>query len=661
MVAERFGQRVNIQPVATGTGAAQATLNLADRLEQFKTQAIGTAEESAIKRGQEQAAKVELKKWKEGITERPEFKEVGIFGRVEALAHNKSLRAAYVSSVNSDIQLGVERIKNEHPDDVIAFNEKVEGLRKGIVQGVDPSVRQAAITALDNRIGLARIAVQKNTIEKQNRIAEDTIKSAADILFSDATRASRNGEREQSALSIIDYFQNIDEQVEAGFLTVPEGEAKKREIEKEASEQNFRRELDLLADSDPKSALDRLEELNAKVPKGWEPEEWQAFIASAQTELNRKQSRNKQLTEKASKEILKAESTARGKQFADPAIPADPKDKQDRADVNNYYEEVSSEWVDLPPAQQVGNINSFIKDTGIIPDKVISGVNSVMRSGTDDQVIAFSSMVEDLRKEPRAANILRDLPDESRALSKQVFDSIGSGIDPASAIAIARKSTYGQTESEKEAIRLTTIGKQQELTTFLEDMVDKEFDPVPGLNIFGFFEEPDITPAFQADFNVAFKKFMVLTSGDTEQAKSLAFDSIKKVWGSTEVGGPRRLMKYSPEVFYGVQGVDDDWITDQWKSDLKSEKINPKKATIVVNQKTVNTKFPDWYVMTLDDDGTAVPLMDKNGNPILWSPDFTKTKEFVKLRGAKKRSVEKAAAARGFLEAERELIKQVRR
>jgi hypothetical protein len=261
--------------------------------------------------------------------------------------------------------------------------------------------------------------------------------------------------------------------------------------------------------------------------------------------------------------------------------------------------------------------------------------------------MVFSSLINNIAKDPKSANILRDVPDESRSMAKQISDSVTSGIDLETSVAIARKNTYGLTEADKERIRLETNALRSEMTNILEDKVDDEFDP----SFIPFFgEEPDVNPPLQADFNVAFDKFMILTDGDSEQAATLAFDSIKKVWGATSIGGGKRFMKYSPEVFYSVQGVDDDWMEDQYNADMKSLKIKPKDTILATDFETTNSNNPTWPIMTTDDEGRLTPLFDENGVMLRWQPDFSQTREFTKLRGMPAEKTKKAVELRQRLD-----------
>ncbi|MFQ6609433.1 MAG: hypothetical protein ACE5D7_01405, partial [Fidelibacterota bacterium] len=144
----RFEEVINIRPQTAETGAVSGLMSLSQKLEQFQnvqnqiTSGLLTAAgKQAEQRGVETGQKVILEKEK-GITKAPKFKKKRFIGSIEINAHNKALRAAYLSSINNDIREGVAKIQTENPDNLINFNESVSSFAKGMINTVDPSVRE---------------------------------------------------------------------------------------------------------------------------------------------------------------------------------------------------------------------------------------------------------------------------------------------------------------------------------------------------------------------------------------------------------------------------------------------------------------------------------------------------------------------------------------
>lgn len=645
-MAERFKERVNIQPIDTRTGGAQGVMSLVQKLEAFKgmaqAQAVKVGTERATKRGAEAAGQVELQRDEKGVTKAPKFKEKKFIGSIERQAYNKTLRNAYLSSLDNDNRGAISKIASENPDDILNFNDQVEAYRKGVLSGVDPSVREIVQIDLDRKISSLRVRIQdadiKKQVKKSKNIANESIISAVNL----ASIEARNGDSVGDTLAsdeIIKAFTVLDSGVESGFWDASSARQKKREIERDVTSQKFLGEIDRRADQSIDGANEYLADLEKRVRKGFTPDEWRNVIVEGQQNVNRKASRLKRQSVAVKKEIDMEESVNRGMEFLSPDVPADPaKTSQDRKDVNNAFNNISKEWAGMEPKEMLDSITGFVKNTGIMPDVLISNINAAMRSGNKDQVLVFSELVETIAENPRSSVILKDLPTEARAISKQVFDSINAGIDAETAVEIASKNVYGLTDAEKENIKLKARVVAPDLPIFLEDMLDRDFDP----SILPFFgEEPDVSPEFQADFNVNFNRFMVHTNGNEKQSQELAYESVKKLWGATSIGGPNRMMKYSPEVFYSVQGIGNKWMRSQYKSDLKGIGIDHGDTAIAVDPESLDSGTPEWVVMLEGKDGKINPLM-VDGEKVLWAPDFTKTREYHKMRAKPKEETLKA-------------------
>ena len=630
-----FRETVQLRPVDATTGAASGLLSLADRIDAFGQQALGvaTAEltERATKRGLESAAAEKLVK-KGGVTQAPEFKEERFIGGVEIKSHNKALRSAFLASLSNDIRENIGRIQIESPDDIIQFNEKVTGLRKGILQGVEPQFRNDVAEFFDSKATIAGLNVRGKDVARQNAEAEDQIVKSIDAASNEAFRSARNGDIESAGENTIEAFVAIDAAVDSGFITESEAVGQKREIERETAEQSLRREFDILSDENLQESFDLVKEKRKKVPKGWTPDEWDSYLNSQNTELNRKASGIKKDLKAAEEALEKQQSIERGLSFMDPDVPANPvkvgKGSQDRKDVNAAFNQVSQQWVGLPADQQIDNIEGFIANTGIIPDPVISKANASMRSGNTEHVVIFSKIVNDLAGSQNAS-VLRDLPDQTRAVALQITSAVSSGMDIETATEIARKNAYGLTKADKERINLETQAIRPELPNMLTNIIDKNFDVgfLGGL----FVVQPETSSAIQADFNVAFENRMIMTDGDSEQSALLAGEDVLKSWGKNTIDGDTRMMKFAPSVFYSVAGVDDDWMQDQFKSDL-SGFGDIDNFRLGINIDSISTGQPTYPVMGLDENGIASPIFDAEGLLIEWSPDFTQTREYKEMQ-----------------------------
>lgn len=626
-----FKETVNIQPVSTTSGAASGLLSLADRISAFGGQAFSLAETEltakAQARGQESAAITALQK-KGGITQAPELKEEHFIGGIEIKSHNKALRAAYLASLSTDIRDSIGRIQQDHPADIIQFNENINGLRKGIMSGVEPAFRQEIGTFFDSKSGTAGLNVRGKDIQRQHHEAKATIEGAIDKSSNEAAVAARNGDNLTASEGIVETVELFNQ-----LIDIEKDPAKKnalveerRDFQREVAEQTFRREFDILSDDNLQDAFDLVKEKRKEVPKFWTPDEWDTYLNSQNAELNRKQSSIRKEIKATEAEISKQESLSRGAQFEDPDIPADPtRSSQDRKDVNLRFDEVIAPSLQGQNGEtQIEIVEKFIGNTGIIPDALVSKFNGSMRSGNTENVIIFSKIINDLA-ESQNASVLRDLPDQTRSVALQITSAVSSGMDIETATEVARKNAYGLTKADKERINLETQLIRPELPIMLTDMIDKHFDPDL------FTAQPETSAAIQAEFNVAFENRMIMTDGDSQQSALLASEDVRKSWGRNNIDGDTRMMKFAPSVFYSVPGVDNDWMEDQFQSDL-SGFGDVDNFRIGINIDSISSGTPTYPVMSIDKSGIASPVFDKEGNLIEWAPDFSITREYKEMK-----------------------------
>ena len=224
---KRFDQIVNIQPQSTRTYAEKAIAPLVQRLEEFNAiqaqivtkQLIPRLQQKAVERGEKSAGKYKFSINEMGITQPPEYKKERFIGGIEIKAHNKALRAAYVSSITSDIREGIELARSMAPADVNKFNELALTHAYAMLNESDPSIKVYVSAELDRQITNNRISVQAENIKKDNEKAklqlEIDTKKIEDSMLGNAIDGDIT-----SVYDDLFKLQAIYEQrVEAGYLT----------------------------------------------------------------------------------------------------------------------------------------------------------------------------------------------------------------------------------------------------------------------------------------------------------------------------------------------------------------------------------------------------------------------------------------------------------
>lgn len=447
----------------------------------------------------------------------------------------------------------------------------------------------------------------------------------------------REGDTLGSSEAILDAYESIDAQIISGDLLPAQADKLKMQLSQRVAEQSFMTDIDNAIDAD--AAYDVIDGLAEKTPKGWSPDEWQAFLGKAQTEVNR---RAKRELEDAKAFAEQEEMTAlvdRGRLIFDNAYPIDPNKtteeaKYDLEAVNAYYDAESQNWSGLPVNEQINKNVEFVNKTGVIPKQLESRVNAYTRSGDAGQVVVASEVYGRLQETSPQA--IRDFSDETKAILSSVNDARKAGTDVEVATEAARKYAYGTTSAQREEIKIKTAEFSKDIQSTLQDKLDADFDP----GIFG--NEPDAPAAMQAEYKVLFDRYMLLTNGDTEQSESLSYNDLKGTWGETRIGGEKRFMKYAPESVYHIEGVDDEWIGEQFKQDL----ADYPDATLVVDPMTARSKKPEYAIMIPNNNGLMEPLFDENNRPLVWQPDFTQTDEYQAMVEAPGKAMEKAIRQR---------------
>lgn len=635
----RFQEVKITQPGDLSTQAASGLMSLGEKLDQFGAQ----IQQQRLQRVTTEAEKAGVEAGQAlGEDQQPEFREVGFIGSARDEAYNKGLRAAYVAGLDRDIREEVARIQSENPDNLLQFNDQVNSFIKSTLQGVDPSVKALATEKLDAIVSNAKIKVQAGDIARNKKAALGEISTAVDAAVNDALTKTREGDESGAAEAAITALTAIDQGVESGLIAPEIAAERKREINKGIVEQRFKGELDGIAEEDMVGAFDRLDEMAGEIPKGFTPDEWDSFIASEQKRLNRTAARQNQEATANAKLAKEAASTERGKLFLDPAVPADPaKGSQDRKDVNLYYESIAPELSTLPIQEQVNRTVEFINNTGIVPNQVISASSAAMRSGTPEQVALMSDMLSRLQEESPAT--LKDIPEETRAISLQVSDAVKAGVPVEVAMEQARKFAFGMTAQEKEAISLQSQEHSKSLNGNLQSMVNSDLDQ-GGFDKGVLYGVPDVSSAMLGEFRTSFDRFMKMTGGNPDQSQKLAYQAVRSTWGVTETGGNKRFMKYAPEAVYKVQGYGDDWIENQFNAEM--EAIGAEGALITIDHTTAREEQPSYPVLTTDENGILVPLLDESNMPMRWRPDFKATPQYKAITDMPGEKIEKAKKQR---------------
>lgn len=580
----------------------------------------------------------------DGVRQKPQDKQKRLIGSKTVEQYNAGLRDAYLLSIDRDNTQEISRIAQESKGNLQKFDTVMDQYRSTVLGNVDPASQGSVKLTMDRISDRARLQVQSQEIRRQQANAASQREEAFNAYGDEALRLVRNGDLEGTQENLLKSQVAIDSMVQSGDITSSQGEALLIDQQKGVFTQGHKREILDVAETSIEEARQSLDKLSKKVPSNFTPDEWDSFISNTQTDINRKEARQKSDAKIATEAFKESQSIQRGFLFTNPEIPADPaKSSQDRKDVNSYYDSVSPEW-DGNLNQLINQNVDFVKNTGIVPDKLISNMNASMRSGGTGHVVAMMEVMQ--RIQETSPQSLKDFPSESQAVSLQVSDSMRNGLTQEEAIEAARKNTFGMSETQKAEIRIAASekkGKEQRIKTF-ESMVSKEFDPLQ-FPIIGLFKnEPDIPVGMQASYMSNFEDMMSITNGNIEQSEKLAFEATKKVWGVSSTGGPRRFMQYPPESFYHVDGFDDGWIEDQFLEEM--EGLGVEGGIIGIDSNVPRSAKPSYPVMAPNERGILDVVKSESGKPLRYQPDISVTPEYMDLVDSPNKAVETAEQRR---------------
>ena len=276
--------------------------------------------------------------------------------------------------------------------------------------------------------------------------------------------------------------------------------------------------------------------------------------------------------------------------------PLDPKDKHNQDAVDRMVMASVENYAALDGGERDALTNVIVQ-TGIIPDSLRSHVRANLRGEGAVEAADFLGRIEEA-----APQVVQDLPRDERAFAKLLNDSIRAGMDPERAVEATRKRVFERTVTDEEnrAQRFDKSFKGDN-DNFLEDEVDSRSS---------FIFEPDIPIALQAENDLLVQQYFELTD-DIEASRALAANDLFSVWGETEINGEKQLMKYAPEVVYGLP-------PEEIERQI-SEDFFGASPIIWFDEETARNQT--YTVVVPREDGLHEVIRNEDGNILRWKPD----------------------------------------
>ena len=209
---------LSVQRVQAVAGVIQdvADLGLTIATQQQKKKAVTEAEAAAAEALETGVAPEEQDR---------AFSAINVYDQT----YNETLKKAYLAGAETQVREKINALAVEFPDDYQTFNNKVTGLRNGVLEGLPEEYRPAMQLQMDSLIGAQRSRVL--AAEKTRRLteADEQLILSSNDAVDNAITSLQNGDALQAVQSIEQANQYIDDRVGANAITPAAGEVLKRE------------------------------------------------------------------------------------------------------------------------------------------------------------------------------------------------------------------------------------------------------------------------------------------------------------------------------------------------------------------------------------------------------------------------------------------------
>jgi len=328
--------------------------------------------------------------------------------------------------------------------------------------------------------------------------------------------------------------------------------------------------------------------------------------------------------------------------------PLDPKNEYDRKALNYHYEVASSLW---PAQQALDRSVAYATQYGLVPDKLKAAIRGGLHSGQPDRAMLAADTVARLRN--ANPSLVGELGDENDLrLANQINSYTSAGVSPQHALELVTESMKA-TGAEKEA-RKDDFEAQRGKT--VKERTDNDDRWIARQQNSLWVHDPNVDPTMRQEF-VEVSKAEFERTGNLEAARRTALDQINRVWGRSDVGGDRRYMKFAPEKFYPVPGLspseNTNWMKEQLLGDMATNAlqdpdnpITPERIRLLPDPTRSAAGLPVYQVWLVRPDAAWQHVVDANGKPVLWKPDWNTSAERQRRAAAQQQEVETARQLR---------------
>jgi hypothetical protein len=341
--------------------------------------------------------------------------------------------------------------------------------------------------------------------------------------------------------------------------------------------------------------------------------------------------------------------------------PLDPKDSGARDAADQYFTTKLAAGLQPGSAGYANAAVQLARKTGIVPDSAISWARANLTSGDPQDAAQSADLVARL-EDGNLRALTFSLDDRTRAMADSISQAVKAGTPAPIAVQNARQLAQLSPQQTEEL-------KQQWLATkpattqggALQSLLKSDPHFKPGM----FSALPQLPTAMQGEFDAATQRYFNLTGGNVQQARQLAVQDLKRVWGVSDVNGKREILPYAPEVMFpGLTAADvrqDLSATvnanaqavrryDPETGNLVQALPAPDSIRLVPTDHTARTGGLEWQLGAPDQYGAMDVLRGADGNPLIYRLPVSQT-DFDAVRTAQ---AEAAIGKARQLQADRE-------
>jgi hypothetical protein len=314
-------------------------------------------------------------------------------------------------------------------------------------------------------------------------------------------------------------------------------------------------------------------------------------------------------------------------------VPIDPKSQDNQKLVGQYFDSITK-GVKPGTPEYTNYAADVTARVGVIPEPAVAWARAQMVGGDPASAARASDLLSRVMEaSPRDVSYAIDT--REKAMAEGVSLAVKSGADPMAAVEMARQNALmseSQTKALEEQWKKYAKAQPSDLTSRLGQ--DERFKP-------GWFTSvPKVPTAMQAEYDTLTQEYFRYTGGDVNQARTLASNDLKRVWGVSEVNGQRELMAYAPEQMY--PGLKPDVVRNDIKTAVPGQ--DASKVRLAMDpQRTARTQGAEWNLVAPDKNGMLEVMRDPKGNPLIYRLPISK-EDFAAANEPQRRAAQQQAA-----------------